>query len=260
MQLTFQNVYDFINACAPFDTQADFDNAGLLVGRRDEVVRGIHVALDVTDRVLDEAEAFGANLIVTHHPLMFSRIQRLLEDDYEGRLIMRMVRNHMGLIAAHTNLDAASGGINDVLAGVCGLTNVTGEGYYRVGDLPDAPAFSALVTDLSSRLHTVIRVMGRLPDDTKITRMGVSSGSGSEFFTQAHDLGAQVFLSGEIRHHHGLQMAGLGMAGLEAGHFATEEPGIFALADALQRHIDLVECKVRISKTGTGAYALPAGQ
>ncbi len=258
MEMTFQMVYDRINACAPFDTQADFDNSGFLLGNPGEKVRGIQVALDVTDRVLDEAEKLQANLIVTHHPMMFSPVQRLREDDYEGRLIARMIRNRMGLICAHTNLDAAKGGINDVLAGICGLENVTGEMYLRVGTLPGAPRFSELVPEIEKRLNTVIRIMGQLPGDTRISRMGVSSGAGSEFFRQAREAGAQVFLSGEIRHHHALEMAGLGMAGLEAGHFATEEPGIFALADALQSYADLVECRVRISKTSTGAYALPS--
>ena len=146
--VSFDAVYQYINSVAPFETQAGFDNSGFLVGKRGDIAQGVLFALDVTDAVLDEAERLGANLIVTHHPLMFSPIHALLEDDYEGRLIMRMVRNRMGLIAAHTNLDSAPGGINDTLCSVLGLTNVSGEGYFRVGDLPQKRTFGSLVENI----------------------------------------------------------------------------------------------------------------
>ena len=113
--LTVQRVYELIDALAPFDTQADFDNSGLLVGNPQAEVTGIHLALDVTDRVIDDALAAGANLIVTHHPLMFSARKRLTEADYEGHLLIRLIANGLSLIAAHTNLDQASGGMNDTL-------------------------------------------------------------------------------------------------------------------------------------------------
>ena len=98
--MTVQDVYQIIDRMAPFSTQEDFDNAGLLLGDPAMTVRGIHVALDVTGRVLDEAEAAGANLIVTHHPLMFSAVKRLVTTEYETRLIFRMIRSGMALIAA----------------------------------------------------------------------------------------------------------------------------------------------------------------
>ena len=131
--LTVQRVYELIDALAPFDTQADFDNSGLLVGNPQAEVTGIHLALDVTDRVIDDALAAGANLIVTHHPLMFSARKRLTEADYEGHLLIRLIANGLSLIAAHTNLDQASGGMNDTLAGLLGLENIVGEGFLRVG-------------------------------------------------------------------------------------------------------------------------------
>ena len=114
--MTVQQIYDWIDQRAPFETQASFDNAGLLTGSGSQTVHGILVALDVTDAVLEEAEALKADLIITHHPLMFGGRKRMTEDDYEGRLLCRMIRGHMAHIAAHTNLDQAVGGINDVLA------------------------------------------------------------------------------------------------------------------------------------------------
>ena len=255
--MTVQDVYDFIDSLAPFASQASFDNAGLLVGDPAAEVRGIHVAMDVTDRVLDEAIAAGASLLVTHHPMMFGGTKTLREDDYEGRLLRRMIRNDLALIAAHTNLDQAPGGINDVLAARCGLTDIEGEGYARFGCLPDGDTVSTLPERIAGCLRTTVRVMGQLPPDKVLRTMVVASGAGSDDWQEAVRRGADVFLSGEIKHHHALALAGAGVLALECGHFATEEPGIFALADALQSRGNAVQWKGFVSTSRAGAYAVP---
>lgn len=252
-----REICQWIDRIAPFDTQADFDNSGLLVGDENREVSGIHVALDVTDRVLDEAEDAGANLLITHHPMMFSARRRMTETDSEGRLLARMIRARMALIAAHTNLDRATGGINDVLAARCGLTQVTGEGYLRVGALPDGTTAGNLPRALANALRTTVRVCGQTDPDRPLRRMAVSSGAGSDGWEEAAALGAEVFLTGEMKHHHALAMADAGILALEAGHFATEEPGIFALADALQKEADAVQWSLRITRSRCGAYAMP---
>ena len=250
--LTVQNVYDFINERAPFETQLAFDNSGLLLGNPAAVVTGIHFALDVNHAVIDEAIACGANLIVTHHPLMFSAIKRLVETSYEPALICRMIRAGISLIAAHTNLDQAPGGVNDTLAAVIGLGDVTGEGFLRVGDLPRPMSAAALAEHISRRLGDVVRVMGDA--DAIITRVGLCSGSGSDEWPAAAAMGAQAFLTGEVKHHHALEASANGVVLLEAGHHATELPGIFALADALQTSEDIVQCNLRVTKSSAHAY------
>ena len=255
--MKIRDVFSEINRLAPFGTQADFDNSGLLTGSGDWEVTGIHVALDVTQRVLDEAEAAGANLIVTHHPLMFSPRKTMTEDDYEGALLCRMIRGRIALIAAHTNFDAAAGGTNDTLAALCGLRGTEGEGWWRVGDLPEGTTVAKLVSLLESRLRTVVRVYGQFAPDHPLHRLGICTGAGSDEWPETAALGADAFLTGEIKHHHALAMADAGVVGLEAGHFATEEPGIFALADALQKRSDALQWKVRITRSACGGYALP---
>lgn len=253
--MTVQDIWNWINARAPFDTQEAYDNAGLLLGDGAWEVTGVHVALDVTDGVISEAEKAGANLIVTHHPLMFAPRKRMTESDYEGRLICRMIRGHMALIAAHTNLDRALGGMNDVLSKLCGMRDVTGEGFVRVGNLPDGMTAGALIAQVAQRLNTTVRVMGQMPENSPVHRMAVCSGGGSDEWETARSLGAEVFLSGEIKHHHALAMCAEGMIALECGHFATEEPGIFALADALQNHLNAVQYKGCVTKSAQGGYA-----
>ena len=255
--MTVKEIYSFIDSFAPFASQEAFDNAGLLVGATDTPVTGVMFAMDVTDRVLDEAMAKGANLIVSHHPMMFSARKNMTETDCEGRLLCRMIREHMALIAAHTNLDRAPGGINDVLAQVCGLTDVRGSDFIRVGELPAGTTTESLLKALSVGLNTTIRVMGQMPADRQLHRMVVGGGSASDFWADAVAEGADVFLTGEMKHHHALALADAGVLALEAGHFATEEPGIFALANALQKHFVDVQCKVSIYKSQSGAYAMP---
>lgn len=250
--LTIQQVYDFINERAPFETQLAFDNSGLLVGHPDNEVTGVHFALDVTNHVIDEAIANGANLIVTHHPMMFSAIKRLVETGHEARLLCRLIRAGISLISAHTNLDQAPGGCNDVLAQTIGLTDIEGEGFVRVGALPHPMTAVELAAHIGEKLGDVVRVMG--DPAAVITKVGMCSGSGADEWPAAAAMGAQAFLTGEVKHHIALEAADAGVVMLEAGHHATEEPGIFALAKALQMSELGVQYNVRVSLSSAKAY------
>ena len=250
--LTVQQVYDFINERAPFETQVTYDNSGLLVGHPDSEVTGIHFALDVTNKVIDEAIANGANLIVTHHPMMFSPIKRLVETDFQARLLCRLIREGISLISAHTNLDQAAGGINDVLAQCIGLTDIQGEGFIRVGTLPSPVTAGELAASISAALGDVVRVMGDA--SAKVEKVGMCSGSGADEWPAAAAMGAQAFLTGEAKHHIALEAADSGVVLLEAGHHATEEPGIFALAKSLQMSELSVQYNVRVSLSSAKAY------
>lgn len=250
--LTVQQVYDFINKRAPFETQLAFDNSGLLVGHPDKAVTGIHFALDVTNKVIDEAVSNGANLIVTHHPMMFSPIKRLVETDHQAHLLCRMIREGISLISAHTNLDQAPGGINDVLAQRIGLTDIVGEGFVRVGTLSSPMTAGKLAMTIGEALGDVVRVMG--DPSAMITKVGMCSGSGADEWPAAAAMGAQAFLTGEAKHHIALEASDAGVVILEAGHHATEEPGIFALADALQNSELVVKYKIRVSTSRAKAY------
>ncbi len=253
--MTVQEIYQLIDAAAPFETQESWDNSGLLVGSPSREVTAVLFALDVSQPVIDEALACGAQLIVTHHPLMFSPRQRLTDEDYEGRLLLRLARHELSLIAAHTCLDRAPGGMNDTLAALCGLENLRGEGFIRVGTLPAALSAEALAAQLSLALGDTVRVLG--PGDRTVSCLGLCSGGGGGEWEQAAALGCDAFLSGEIRHHHALAMADAGIVAFECGHAATERPGILVLADALQNAFDTIECKVRIIKSEVDSYSFP---
>ena len=253
--MTVRDFYQLLDRIAPFDTQMEGDNSGLLVGSPAAEVTCVLLALDVTEAVIDEAAALGAQLIITHHPLMFSPRRQVTDEDYEGRLVCRMIREGISHIAAHTNLDQAPCGINDTLAELCGLTEVTGEGFFRSGLLPEPMTASACTEDLSRRLGTTVRLMG--PEEAVIRRIGLCSGSGGSEWPAAVEAGCDAFLSGEIKHHFALALADRGVVSFSCGHFATEEPGMEVLAVALQKALPALEYNVRVYVSEAPAYAFP---
>ncbi len=251
--MNVRDIYRLIDAVAPFDTQEEWDNSGLLVGNPEQEVEAVLFALDVTDAVIREALEQGAQLIVTHHPLMFSPRKRLTEEDFEGRLIRKLIRNDLSLIACHTCLDRAEGGMNDTLAALCRLTEIRGEGFVRVGSLAEPVPARRLAEILSEQLGDTVRLMGS--PDVLIHSLGVCSGGGGGEWEQAAALGCDGFLSGEIKHHLALAMADEGITAFECGHAATEAPGIRVLAEALQNALDTVQCKIRVIVSVSEAYA-----
>ena len=253
--MTVQSFYELLDRIAPFDTQADFDNSGLLVGSPRQEVHTVLLCLDVTENVIDEAVRLDAELIISHHPLMFSPRRRLTDEDYEGRLLRRLVREDISLIAAHTCLDQAPGGINDTLAELCGLQEAEGEGFLRWGNLAEPVSAGVYAELLRERLGDAVRLMG--PEDAVIERVALCSGSGGDEWPLAAETGCDAFISGEIRHHHALAMADSGIVAFECGHYATEVPGIAVLAAALQNALDTVEWNGRICISGTPGYAFP---
>ena len=253
--MTVREIYDLIDAFAPFETQADFDNSGLLTGSARQDVHTILFALDLTESVISEASNIGAELIVTHHPLMFSPIRRLTDEDYEARLLRHLIRENISLIAAHTNLDQAHGGMNDVLADLCGLHDISGEGFLRTGFLTEPMTAEAYAVFLSSRLKTTVRLMG--PEKATVSKVGLCSGGGGDEWPGAADAGCNAFVSGEIKHHLALAMADRGIVAFECGHFSTEAPGLSALAAALQKKLNTLKCNVRILESASKAYAFP---
>jgi len=245
-----------IDGFAPFDIAEDFDNVGLLVGRAAQEVHTALVALDVTPGVIEEAKRQGAQLIVTHHPLLFAPRRDLREEDREGALLAALVRAELSLIAAHTNFDKAAGGVNDALLAAIGLPEGEGEGgLTRTVDLPEPMALGELARRVEARLGDAVRRFALPGDDAPVRRLTVSSGAGGDSWAQALADGADCFLTGECRHHFALEAVQRGLRVLEAGHAATERPGAAALCEALQSAADAVQYPVRIVLSSCAPYA-----
>ena len=216
----------------PEELAEDYDNVGLLAGSRNTEVSCALCALDLSSRVIDEAAAVGAQLIVTHHPILFRGRKNLCEDDPEGAMLAKLVRGGFALIAMHTNFDSAADGVNDALAGALGLSGVEAlECGMRIGDISETE-LASLAGDVNDKLGGVVRRYGEA--GRVVRRIAVMGGSGGDFARDALAAGADVFITGEIGYHYALDMYDRGMCVLEAGHAATELPAVNLLARKLE--------------------------
>ncbi len=239
-----EDVEKMVGGIAPFELAEAWDNVGLLLGRRQAAVTRVLVALDLTAEVIQEAKTLGAQAIVTHHPIMFSARKRVTDVDREGAIMLSLAENGIAHIAAHTNLDATPGGVNDVLMQKLGAANVTGEGCIRVGEFPEGMTLGQLAARAERSLKTRVRVYGA--EDAPVHRLGCCSGSGSGEIAAAAALGADGFITGEVKHNLALDAMALGCGIIEAGHYETENPVCEVLAGALQNAADELKYNVTV--------------
>lgn len=244
MVLTVGDVYRTIDAFAPFALAEEWDNVGILAGCENQPVNGILCALDLNFKVLEEAVQKNCNLIVTHHPILFRGRKNLREDDAEARMLCDLIRNHIALIAAHTNLDNANGGVNDALAQRLGITDLAPlDSGMRIG-IPKETSLGEFVNHVREALKAPVRCYGEA--ERTIHRVALLGGAGGDYASVALSAGADVYLTGEIAHHRAWEAYQEGMCVLEAGHAATELPAIEMLARGLQKAQNSVQWNVRI--------------
>lgn len=244
MSVTVGEVSRAINEFAPFELAEEWDNIGILAGREEQQVTGVLCALDLNFKVIEEAKQKGANLIVTHHPILFRGRKNLREDDVEGRMLCELVRGNIALIAAHTNFDNAVPGVNDALAAKLGLQDVRPcENGMRVGESADEN-LAQLCARAEKMLGGPVRCYGEA--ERPVYRVAVLGGAGGDYAPQAQAAGADVYLTGEIAHHKAWDAYQSGVCILEAGHAATELPAIEMLAEGLQNAANGVQWNVRI--------------
>lgn len=216
---------DFVNIMeqlAPRETALGFDNVGLLVGTRRSEIKKALVALDCTVDVVNEAASIGADLIVTHHPLMFGGIKRILPDDPQSAAVYALIRNDIALFSAHTNLDAAEGGVNTTLCNILGLKNpvtVPPENIMRIGTLENTVELDEFAGFVEEKLQTCVHISGK---NRIIKRVAVMGGAGGSDYALAAKYGADAYLTGECKHSQAVEASVLGLAVITAGHHQTE--------------------------------------
>ena len=244
MSVTVGQVLALLERIAPLEAAEEWDNVGLLAGSREASVNCVLCALDLTERVLDEAIAQGAQLIVTHHPILFRGRHNLCEDDAEGRLLCRLVRAGISLIAMHTNFDNAHPGVNDALAARLGLTDVEPlESGMCIGSVKET-TLNAFADATRQALGGAVRMYG--DGGSTVRRVVVLGGAGEDFAEIALRAGADVYVTGEMAYHKALNAVDAGLCVLEAGHAATEKPAISLLAGGLQNAANDVQYKIRV--------------
>ena len=236
-----REIEQFLYTWAPRELAAGWDNVGLLVGDPDREVTRILVALDVTRAVADEAARLGAELIVAHHPVMNVRwheqqMQTLRDDTRLGGLLTALVRGNLSAICMHTNLDAAPGGVNDVLADLLRIENRRdfADNCGRIGTLNVPTTAQQLAETCSRMLHTHCKFVEA---DHPVEKLAEVSGAGGSYLQQAIDEGADCLVTGEAAHHIAILAKQKGVGLVVAGHWGTEHPVVFALADALTERL-----------------------
>lgn len=245
--LTLKSLLATLNEIAPFSMAEAWDNVGLMVGGPQEHhVTGIMVALDPTEALLDEALARKANTIVTHHPLIFHPLKAIATDQPLGRIIKKALAHNMNLIACHTNLDVIATGVSAILAEKLGLQNctpleATSNGpVAKEGGLGMIGRYAAPcpVKNFTKRLlatlqQPFVQITGALPK--KISTVALCGGSGSDLAEKALQMGAQVFITAEVKHHIARWAEAENFCIIDGGHFATEWPAMPRLVELLQK-------------------------
>ena len=249
---TVAEILNFIETLAPRSMKMDWDNVGLLCGSKSAAVTKVLVALDPFEAVCQEAVETGAQLIITHHPLIFQAPKAITDETSIGRSIMQLCRYGISAINAHTNLDQAPGGVNDVLAQKLGLENVEivnpkdGIGLMRCGDVAEQSleSFLALVKD---RLGCDgLRYVG---GSKSVSKVAVGGGSCAGGMLEAKAAGCDTFVTADVKYNQFWDAYDLGMNLIDAGHFHTENPVVSVLADKIAAAFP--EIQVEISKTHT---------
>ena len=235
MSTTVKQIADHIESLAPRELAEPWDNVGLMVGDLEKEVSAVYIALDGTSRNVREAIDMGADMIITHHPLIFTSVNRVVEQDVTGSVIINLIKNDVALYSAHTNFDIADGGMNDILCDKLDIVDtrhfldsecVDGGGkpldnIGRVGRL-DTP------TELADYVDYVKSVLGcaaisYVGDPSEVvTTAAVCSGSGGDLIYCAYNAGADVYITPEIKHHEAQLALELGINLIDAGHFETE--------------------------------------
>jgi dinuclear metal center YbgI/SA1388 family protein len=230
---------------APLSIQESWDNSGLQIDYGNEEVERILVALEITGDVIEEAISKTANMIVVHHPLIFEPIRKIDYRDMEGDYILRLIRSGISVYAAHTCFDSARNGNNDHLMELLGIQrfsrlNMPGRGFEdstlaRIGTLPESMLFSRFLERLDRALGHPggIKVSG---DPARLIRkVAVCCGGGGEYYQGALAAGADVFISGDIKHHEAQKARESGLCVVDAGHYGTEKIFVQNMAQQLKQ-------------------------
>ena len=211
----------------------EWDNVGLLVGDRDREVNNVVVCLDVTEEVIEFAKNADSQLIISHHPVLFSPINHINGDTKIGKLLMDVIENKIAVYSAHTNCDKAEKGINTRLAEMFELKDIEPleeDGLGRIGNLNSPMPFCEFAKIVEETLGVKVRFCG----DTKmkIKRVAICSGSGGDVIPSAIEKGADVLITGDTKYHQMLDVKN-DINVIDAGHFGTENIVTEIFAEAL---------------------------
>lgn len=229
--IKLEKIMRYMEKIAPVNLKEDFDNVGLMVGDKSESITKVLFALDCTLEVIDEAIEVGAQLIITHHPLIFSKPKSITSDSLQGSKIIKLIKNNINVYSSHTNLDSAPGGLNETIVEVLGfesseilektkVKNFENAGLGRIIRLDGEMELKDLITRVKSSLN--INTLRVVEGSKKVKNIAVINGSGQSFLSQAVRSGADCIITGDTTYHFALDYKEMGITIIDTGHFSSE--------------------------------------
>ena len=260
--MRFEDIVNELESIAPSATQEEWDNSGIQIAVRGSGIRRIMTALEITDEIVSEAIEREADMIVTHHPLIFGELSSIDRAQIEGQYILDLVKSNISVYASHTPFDKCRGGNNDYLAGELGLTDIDGfttkkdgipvkDMTGRVGNLPEPLSLGELADILSGILDAdrqSFRTVGELSET--IEKVAVCTGAGADFIETAVDNGCDVLITGDVKYHDAQKARATGLCVIDAGHYGTEKTFTANMArtlrDRIGAQVDIIEASADI--------------
>lgn len=243
--MTVEQIYQVIDTIAPFSESMSFDNTGILVGDPQAEVTDAVLCLDVTPRILREAVECGAQLIISHHPVIFDPLRTVRNDT----VVYALVQSGIAVISAHTNLDKAFPyGVNHALADALGLQNIhgllpDGSGYIGyAGELAEEKTAEEFGAQVKEALG--LSMLRYTPTNRMIRSVCVVGGAGGEYAAEAAKCGMDAFVTGEVKQHEAVAARACGLALYEAGHYHTEIIYRQMLAEVLRERCPGVQFRI----------------
>lgn len=232
---TVRDIFDKLCEIAPLELQLEFDNSGFLIGRADAPVEKALLSLDVTAEVAEEAIGRGAQLIVSHHPVVWDAMKHITDCTPGNEKLIRLLENGIAVISMHTNLDMAEGGVNDVLISLLGAKNegvFDAEGCGRKGSFEKPMPLDSFLAICKKKLNT----NGLRYHDAgrPVEHIAVLGGSGGGNLIGAWEAGCDTYVTADVKYSVFLQARELGINLIDGDHFCTENPVIPMLAEKLR--------------------------
>lgn len=244
-----REIMQVIEVSYPREVALDFDNVGLLVGREEKEVSRVYIALDATDAVIDSAILSGADMLITHHPLIFTPLKAVTDGDFVSRRVLKLIQKDIAYYAMHTNYDVL--GMAQLSEQVLGIhktevLNVTAqrgdlpEGIGRIGNLDKPMTLRECCVYIKHKLNLgSVKVFGDM--ERMVHRLAVSPGSGKSAVRPAIEKGADVLVTGDIGHHEGVDAVEQGLAVIDAGHYGTEYIFVEDMKNFLEGKLPVLE-------------------
>lgn len=242
------DIYSFLCMLAPVELQMNFDNAGFLLGHAEREVKKVILSLDITDEVIKEAISERAELIISHHPLIWNAPKKITEDDFTARKILSLVENGIAAICMHTNLDIAEGGVNDVLIDLLGADAIAAldeENCGRIGFMREEQCIDEFIQHCKLVLNA--NGVRYIKSTNTVKKLAVMGGAGADAIAEAARLGCDTYVTSDVKYHEFQLAEELGLNLIDADHFCTENPIIPVLKDKLSgkfQDVDFLISKV----------------